>query len=277
MAIDGFLTRSVRDSAALMDACEGADLGAPYWAPPLARGYMAAIARPPRRLRIGVCETTFTGAPIHPACAEAVRSAAALLEALGHNLEPFRPEADHEGMIRAWVDIVATGTALWFCKALDGRSPEGLVEGVAQGAMAHAGRLSGEDYLAAVGRIHTYGREMAAAFEGVDILLSPVMAEPPAEIGRFAHRTDDYLGYRLGPQGVWAYSPFCTAFNASGQPAASLPLHWTDDGLPVGVQVAARFGEDETLISLCREVEMARPWFDRRPPLLDKAAGSGAA
>jgi amidase/6-aminohexanoate-cyclic-dimer hydrolase len=129
--------------------------------------------------------------------------------------------------------------------------------------------------VAALARIHAYGRAMAAVFERIDVLLSPVMAEPPAEIGRFAHRTEDYLAYRLDM--VWPYSPFCAAFNASGQPAASLPLHWTAEGLPVGVQVAAAAGEDETLIALCREVEMARPWFHRRPPMLDKPAGAGAA
>lgn len=269
MAIDGFLTRSVRDSAALMDACEGSDPGAPYRAPPLSRGYMAAIARPPERLRVGLCDTTFSGLPVHPDCAEAVRDAGQLLEALGHHVEPFRPEADHEGMIRAWVDIVATGTALAIRGSLGDRAPEDLVEPVSRGAMAHAATLSGEDYLAAIGRIHAYGREMARAFERIDVLLSPVMAEPPALIGRFDHRNPDYLDYRLGPEGVFAYSPFCTAFNASGQPAASLPLHWTDDDLPVGVQVAATFGDDERLISLCREVEMVKPWFHRRAPLMD--------
>ena len=231
----------------------------------LARGYMAAIARPPRRLRIGLCDTTFTGRPVHPDCAEAVRAAGRLLEALGHRVEPVRPEADHEGMIRAWVDIVACGTAQGVRAALGDRDPEGLVEPVTRGALAHAATLSGEDYVAALGRIHAYGRQMAAAFDGIDVLLSPVMAEPPASIGRFDHSSADYLDYRLGPDGVWPYSPFCTAFNASGQPAASLPLHWTADGLPVGVQVAAPMGEDETLIALCREVETAAPWVHRHP------------
>lgn len=97
MAIDGFLTRSVRDSAALLDACEGADPGAPYWAPPLGQGYRAAIARPPRRLRIALCETTLTGEAIHPDCRDAVRDAAALLESLGHVVEPARPGADTRG------------------------------------------------------------------------------------------------------------------------------------------------------------------------------------
>ena len=277
MTIDGFLTRSVRDSAALMDACEGPDEGAPYHAPPLHRGYMAAIARPPRRLRVGLCDTTFSGQPIHPDCAQATRDTGLLLESLGHHVEPFRPEADHDGMIRAWVDLVGAGTALWFRSALAGRSPDGLTEGIARGAMAHAESISGEDYLAALGRIHAYGRQMAAAFRSIDILLSPTMAEPPARIGRFNHASEDYAAYRLGPDGVWPYSPFCTAFNASGQPAASLPLHWTSDGLPVGVQIAAAFGEDELLIALAREIELAQPWFHRRPPLLDNPARPDAA
>ncbi|NAZ36165.1 amidase [Rubellimicrobium sp. CFH 75288] len=277
MATDGFLTRSVRDTAALLDACHGADLGAPYHAPPLRRSHMDAISRPPPRLRVGLCETTFEGGPVHPDCAEAARDAARLLEDLGHRVEPFRPDADHAAMIRAWVDIVAAGTALSVRRELRGRDPADWVEGVTRGALAHAATLSAEDYLAALGTIHAYGRRMAAAFSGIDILLSPVMAEPPARIGRFAHDTEDYVAYRLGPEGVWPYSPFCTAFNASGQPAASVPLFWSAEGLPIGVQLAAPFGEDETLLALCREMELARPWWTRRPPPLDSGACSGAA
>jgi amidase len=268
MAIDGFLTRSVRDAATLMDACAGADLGAPYWAPPLAEGYAAAIGRPPNRMRVALCATTFAGAPVHPECRKAAEEAAALLEDLGHAVEEARPLADHEGMMRAWTKIVACGTALGVRKALGGR-PLGAddVEGVTRGAIAYAEGISGADYLEAVGKVHAYGREMAAFFEGYDILLSPTLAEPPAEVGRFAHFTEDYEGFRMGPGMVFAYSPFCAPFNASGQPAASVPLHWTAGGLPVGVQLAARFGADEALIALCREIEQARPWFGRRPSM----------
>jgi amidase/6-aminohexanoate-cyclic-dimer hydrolase len=270
MAIDGFLSRSVRDSATVMDACAGPDLGAPYVAPALAEGFAKAIARPPRRLRIGLCETTFTGKPVDSACRDAVNSAGKLLESLGHMVIPFRPVADHDGMMWAWIRIVACGAALWVNSTLERMGREmrqGDVEGVTRGAVRFAAQISGADYLAAVGRIHAYGREMAAVFQDIDILLSPVMSEPPAIIGRFAHTTEDYEAFRIGPEGVFAYSPFCTAFNASGQPAASVPLHWTADGLPVGVQVAAAYGQDETLIALCRELEQAQPWFDRRPPI----------
>ncbi len=268
MAIDGFLTRTVRDAAALMDACAGADLGAPYWAPPLAEGYAAAIARPPPPLRVALCTTTFAGAPVDPECREAAEDAARLLEDLGHRVEEARPAADHSGMLRAWTTIVACGTALGVRSVLRGRALEpGEVEGVTRGAVAHAEGLSGADYLAAVGRIHGYGRQMAAFFEGFDILLSPTLAEPPAEVGRFAHIVEDYVAFRMGAGMVFDYSPFCAPFNASGQPAASVPLHWTAGGLPVGVHLAARFGADEVLIALCRQIEQARPWIDRRPPL----------
>lgn len=269
MAIDGFLTRSVRDTAVMLDACAGADLGAPYWAPPLERGYAAAISRPPRRLRIGICDTTFTGAPIHAEVAEAVRAAGKLLESLGHVVEPALPKADVPGMMRAWTDIVAVGTALGIRAALDGRAlTADLVEGVGRGAVAHAETLHPTRYLEAVGQIHAFGREMAGVFdEGPDILLSATLAEPPATVGRFSHATEDYVGYRTGPGGIFAYSPFCAVFNASGQPAASLPLGWSRDGLPIGIHLAAAFGEDETLIALCAEVERAAPWTRFRAPM----------
>ena len=270
MAIDGFLTRTVRDTATFLDACAGADLGAPYWAPPLGEGHRAAIARPPRRLKIAVCDTTFTGEPIHDDCRAAVQAAAKLLEGLGHHVEQARPAADAKGMMRAWTKIVACGTALSIRKALAarGRSLEtGDVEGVARGAIKYAEGLSGADYLEAVGKIHAFGREMAAFFEPWDILLSATLAEPPAKVGRFSHDTEDYVNFRVGPGMVFDYSPFCAVFNASGQPAASVPLHWSADGLPIGVHLAAPFGADEELIALCAELEKAAPWFDRRPQL----------
>ena len=270
MAIDGFLTRSVRDSAVLLDACAGADLGAPYWAPPLGAGYRAAIARPPRRMRIALCETTLTGEPIHPDCLDAVQGAARLLESLGHHVEPACPTADTKGMMRAWTKIVGCGTALGIRKAIEAKrrdlAPDD-VEDVSRSAIAFAATLSGSDYLEAVGKIHAYGREMAGFFEGWDMLLTATLAEPPAMIGRLNHTGRDYVDYRMGPGMVFDYSPFCAAFNASGQPAVSLPLHWTEGGLPVGVHLAARFGADEELIALSAEIESAAPWAGRRPPL----------
>lgn len=271
MAIDGILTRSVRDNATMMDACVGPDLGAPYAAPAMEMSFREAIARPPRRLRIAVCDTTFTGTPIDGACQTAVLEGAKILEGLGHHVTLACPKADHDGMMHAWTQIVACGTALWINGTLRGKGrplQQGDVQGIARGAVKYAQGISGADYLGAVNKIHAYGREMAQAFEEYDIILSATLAEPPAKVGRFAHEREDFENYRIGPGGVFEYSPFCASFNASGQPAASLPLHWTKDGLPVGIHLAAAFGEDATLIALCAELEQAAPWAHRRPAML---------
>ena len=271
MAIDGFLTHSVRDTAIMLDACAGPDLGAPYVAPPLLRSHADAISRPPRRLRVMLVETTFTGTPIHPEVRSAVLNAARLLESLGHIVTPGLPRADIGGMMRAWTDIVAVGSALGIRKALRGRplTPD-LVEGVGRGAVAHAERLHPTRYLEAVGEIHAFGRQMAAAFHDCDVILSATLAEPPARVGRFAHTTEDYVAYRTGPEGIFAYSPFCAVFNASGQPAASVPLGMSASGLPIGIHLAAPYGADEELIALCAEVEKTGAWIRQKPPLWAK-------
>lgn len=269
MAIDGFLTRTVRDTARMLDACHGPDLGAPYVAPPLVTSHADAISRPPRRLRVAICDTTFTGQAIHPEVAEAVRATGRLLESLGHHVTPALPRADIDMMMRAWTDIVGVGTALSVRRALKGRPlMADLVEGVSRGACAHADTLHPTRYLEAVGEIHGFGRQMAAFFnDGPDILLSATLAEPPARVGRFNHDREDYVNYRIGPGGIFAYSPFCAVFNASGQPAASLPLAMSSDGLPIGIHLAAAFGQDETLISLCAEIEQAQPKAAPRAPI----------
>ncbi len=267
MAIDGFLTRSVRDTAVMLDACEGPDLGAPYVAPPLDQGHAAAISRPPRRLRVAICDTTLTGEAIHPDVASAVRATGRLLESLGHHVEPGLPaQADVAQMMRAWTDIVAVGTALSIQHGLKGRALTAQdVEGIGRSAAAHAATLPPTRYLEAIGEIHDFGRQMAEYFaSGPDILLSATLAEPPARIGRFNHDRDDYVNYRIGPGGIFAYSPFCAVFNASGQPAASLPMGTSANGLPIGIHLAAAFGRDEELIALCAELELAQPWADHR-------------
>lgn len=270
MAIDGFLTRSVRDTAVLLDATHGPDLGAPYVAPPLEESFVAALGRNPKGLKVAFTTTSLTGQPIDPACRAAVEHAAILLEDLGHYVEEALPEADTRGMMEAWTKIVACGTALSIDTAVRKRGrplAEGEIEGIAKGAIAYARNVSGADYLEAVGKVHAYGRQMAAFLDRYDILLTATLAEPPARIGRFNHAPDDYVDYRLGPGRVFDYSPYTAAFNASGQPAASLPLHWTADGMPVGIHLAAAFGKDEMLMGLCARIEEAAPWFGRRPPL----------
>jgi amidase len=134
--------------------------------------------------------------------------------------------------------------------------------------VAHAETLHPTRYLEAVGEIHAFGREMAGFFRPGP--RHPSVRHPgraARRVGRFSHDTTDYVGYRTGPEGIFAYSPFCAVFNASGQPAASLPLGWSAGGLPIGIHLAAAFGQDETLIALCAEVERAAPWATKRAPM----------
>jgi amidase/6-aminohexanoate-cyclic-dimer hydrolase len=270
MAINGFLTRSVRDSAALLDATAGPDQGAPYWPPPLKGSFTEAMGRPPARQRIAFSTLSFTGEPLHPDCRAAVEAAAKLCADLGHYVEEASPSLDLMALMQAWTRIVACGSALAVRNKVLARGREldpDEVEGITRGAIALAETVSGADYLAAVNTVHRFGRALAAFFDDYDLLLTPTLAEPPAKIGRFAPDNEDFLDHRLGPDGILPYSPFTPAFNASGQPAMSVPLHWNADGLPIGIHIAARFGEDELLIALAAELEAAKPWFDRRPPV----------
>lgn len=270
MAISGFLTRSVRDSAALLDATSGPDLGAPYWAPPLKRRFMDAIDKPPSRQKIAFSKLSFTGEPLHPDCLLAVEKTAKLLANLGHDVEEATPKLDLMPLMQAWTKIVACGTVLSVREKVKARGypldPD-EIEAVTRGAIELSKTISGADYLASVNKVHRFGREVAAFFEGYDLLLTPTLAEPPAKIGRFAPDNEDFTDYRLGPNGLLPYSPFTAVFNATGQPAMSVPLHWNADGLPIGLHIAGRFGKDELLMSLAAELETAAPWFDRRPPI----------
>ncbi|MGI9494376.1 MAG: amidase [Geminicoccaceae bacterium] len=270
LTIAGFLTRSVRDSAALLDATSGSDLGAPYWAPPLKGTFNQAIQRPPQRQKIAFSTHSFTGEPLHPDCRTAVEAAAKLLADLGHHVEEASPQFELMPLMQAWATIVACGTALAVKEKVEARGrsldPD-EVEAVTRGAIALSKSISGGDYLASVRKVHRFGRELAAFFENYDLLLTTTLAEPPAKIGRFAPDNEDFQDYRLGPTGLLPYSPFTAVFNATGQPAMSVPLYWNKDGLPIGIHVAGRFGDDETLMALAAELEHASPWFDRRPPI----------
>lgn len=273
MAIDGFLTRSVRDTAALLDATVGPDLGAPYYAPHLDGTFSGALAGGiQRRLRIAVSTRSFTGGPIHADCVAAVEHTARLCEALGHEVVPADATVDIERFMRAWSDVVACGTQLTVrTRAAQLARPltDDDTERVTRLACEHAAHVSGADYIAALDVIHAVGREMARFLQPYDMLLTATLGEPPARIGRFpSDHPDgwsDFLDYRLHT--VLPYSPFTALANGTGQPAMSLPLWWNEQGLPVGTHVMGRAGDDHVLVQLAAQLEQADPWFHRRPPL----------
>jgi amidase/6-aminohexanoate-cyclic-dimer hydrolase len=273
MAIEGFLTRSVRDTAALIDATHGPDLGAPYYAPPLNGSLLEAITAAPRPLRIAYSMLSFTGDPVHPDCRAAVAHTAAVCSELGHELIDADPSVDIDRFIRAWTNIVACGTELTVRsrEAKLGRPARtDELDGVTRGAVRLGRTISGADYVDNVNTMHAIGRHMARFLgdeRGFDMLLTATLAEPPAEIGRFKPDNEDFLDYRMGPHGVLAYSPFTALANGTGQPAMSVPLHQNADGLPIGTHFMARAGDEALLLQLATQLEQADPWFDRVPEL----------
>ena len=273
MAIDGFLTRSLRDTAAFMDASTGMDVGAPYTAPAMEDSFQSALQQPVKPLKVRFITTTLSGDPIHRDCVDAVREAARLMESLGHHVEELQiPETLRTlEMMHAWTKVVACGTALSVTKALGGKPLErAQVDGVTWGAVDYARTVSGEDYLDSVNEVHAFGRRMAHTMADFDVLITATLGQPPARIGQLKPDNDNFWEYRNGKGGVFEYSPFTAAFNATGQPAVSLPLHWSADDLPIGVHFAMPFGEDERLMSLSAQIEQAAPWFDKQQEIINR-------
>ena len=269
----GFLTRSLRDTALMLDLCHGADLGAPYHAPPLKSSFQAAMQTPRNALRIAILDTDFLGNPIHSDCRDAVYKTAGLLKGLGHEViwwqSPIAQEV--EAMMQAWMRIVACGTALAVRakKPLDELTTDD-VDALTYSTVQLGQSISGADYLESINQIHHFGRIMATLFQDFDVLVTPTLAEPPAKIGRFKPTNPDFTDFRIGENGAFRYSPYTAIFNASGQPAISLPLHWNDDNLPIGTHLAAPFGKDEDLIGLAAELETAAPWQDKQLTLIKR-------
>ena len=271
MAIDGFLSRSLRDTAVLLDSCAGPDLGAPYYAPPLNDSHVAALEAKRERLKILYLDRDFAGNPIHEECARAVAQAADALKNLGHDVHPWRFDIGPEvqKMMRAWTKIVAAGVHLAVRSKIGASEPDsGAMDGVTLGAFEYGRSLLAADYLEAVGVIHGFGRTMADVFRHFDVLLSPTLAQPPAAVGRYKPTNQDFVDYRNGADGVFAYSPYTAVFNASGQPAISLPTYWSADDLPIGVHLAAEFGADELLLNLSSQMEQNVPWAPKQQQLI---------
>jgi amidase len=267
-AVEHALTRSVRDSAALLDATAGPAPGDPYWAPPAARRFSDEVGADPGRLRVAFTSRTAGGSPGHPDCVAALDDAVALCESLGHILVDAQlPEITPEvgaaigtgfNAAMAWI------LAYWIRRL--GREPvAGEIEPLTR-AFWEAGRqVSAAGYLLAVEDIQAYARRVAEFFTGVDVWLTPTLSEPPAPLGEIVSTEAEPLrALERGGRTV-AYSGVIA--NLTGQPAMSVPLWWNADGLPIGVHFLARFGDEATLFRLAAQLEQARPWLRRTPPV----------
>jgi amidase len=272
LAIQHVVSRSVRDSAAMLDAIAGPLPGDPYAAAPPLRPWLDEVSLAPGRLRIGFARTAPSGVPLHPDCIAAVEDAARLCESLGHDVEEASPVYDAGAMERGFGTVFGAHIMANIARATGGDLPSrDLVEPLTYAIAERARSLSAATFILAVHGLHRESRKMAAFFETHDLWLTPTLAQPPLPIGHFEIESGDVDRWleRLG-----TFLPFTYPFNVSGQPAASVPLYWNAEGLPIGCQFAARYGNEALLFRIAAQLEIARPWFDRRPPGLAPASAA---
>lgn len=260
------VTISVRDSAALLDATAGPELGTPYIAPPHG-AFLAAVRSRPKPLRIALMRKPHNGGEVDPECVLAADRAAKLCEDLGHTIIEQAPAID----VAAWNAAFGTAVAVGIRQSLEDRSRllgrecrQADVEPVTWMIAQSARAIDGVALARARETFATVGRVMAEFLQTFDAILSPTQASPPVEIGRLDLSPQSFETFA---RDVTRFGPFTSLANVTGQPAMSVPLHWSTDGLPIGVMFSARYGEEELLFRLAAQLEEAAPWRHRRPAI----------
>ncbi|MGI4875369.1 MAG: amidase [Janthinobacterium lividum] len=288
-AVEHVLTRSVRDSAALLDATCGPDAGAPYFLPPPARPYLEEVSRPPGRLRIAFSLEHPLGSPVHPECATAVREAAALLESMGHDVAEVPLPFDGRAVAQAFLMLYfgETGAEIAALATVLGRPARPADVEATTWLLGLLGRTySAAEFAAARHTWNDSARRMGRFHQTHDLLLTPTLAVPPVRIGELQPKPAEQallkvvntfglgglirrsgLVEKLAEQSL-EKTPYTQVANLTGQPAMSVPLHWTAEGLPCGVQFIAPIGAEDVLFRLAGQLEQARPWLARRPALV---------
>jgi len=267
LAAEHALTLSVRDSAALLDATLGPELGDPYWAPPPVRPFLQELGTKPGRLRIAFTSRTPLGTVVHPDCVAAVQDAAALCAEFGHDVIEAAPAFNAELLWQSFTTILSAGFAWgiadWARRI--GRTPTSEFFEPFVWSFTQRGRqISAAEYLLALQDLQKLTRDIARFFVDYDIWLTPTLGEPPVPLGTFKFSGGDPFALR---RRMAAFSPFTYISNVTGQPAMSVPLYWNGAGLPVGTHFVGRFGDEATLFRLAAQLEEARPWAKRRPPI----------
>jgi amidase len=278
MVVELAVTRSVRDTAAVLDAVSGIAPGDPYGAPPPVRPFSQEVGADPGSLRIGVMRQLPAGAMggvLHSDCIEAVDATTRLLEGMGHRItEAYPAPLDDSALSDSAVTVVAAAQArdLEYWGEQLGRPITADDVDSDNWAVAEMGRqLTATAYLGAVDRLHAWSRRVAMWWadtdlggEAFDVLVTPTIPEPPPPLGELVPQPRAPLAGFMRSGQLVAYT---LAFNVTGQPAVSLPLHWNAAGLPIGVQFVGAFGREDVLLRLASQLEQAQPWRDRRPPV----------
>ena len=258
LATGGSIARTVRDSAALLDVLAGRRAGDPTWAPPPSGTFLAACDREPGTLQIArFVEPVIAEVDVDPECVVAYEAASGLLESLGHEVDdvavPLPPEA---------VPVFETCWAVLTALSLVPPEREPELRPLTRWLTERGRAVSGPEFGLAIGAMRRFAADALAALEPYDAVLTPTLAAPPLPVGAIRNDADPAADFEAQK----AFTPWTSAWNVTGMPAVSLPLHWTPSGLPVGVMLAARPAEEELLLSLAAQVEAAAPWSGRRPP-----------
>lgn len=286
--VEHVLCRSVRDSARVLDATAGPDLGAPYFAPAPERPYADELTREPGRLRIAFTAKPWLGGSVHPDCSAALLDAARLLEALGHSVEEASPQLDGPAFAHAFLTMICAelGGDIEEAEAAVGRKSGPADFEPATWALGLLGRtLPAADFSRAVRFLQRTTRQIAPFFERYDVLVTPTVSQPPVKTGALQPTPRERVllkalgGLRSGRLLRWAgvleqtaakvfdLMPWTPVSNATGQPAMSVPLYWNREALPIGIHCIGRYGDEATLYRLASQLEQERPWFDRLPPM----------
>ncbi|MFQ5857112.1 MAG: amidase [Anaerolineae bacterium] len=264
LIVNHVLTRSVRDSAAVLDATAGPEVGALYVAPPPARPFLDEVGADPGRLRIAFTSRPLLSDYVHEDCLAGLRATVNLLEDLGHDLVEATPAVDGPAMVAAFLTLLAPllKAEIEEAEAILGRkaTPNDFEAATWAAALA-GGEISAPDFVHASRLLQRGARQFSRFFETYDAFLTPTLGIPPAETGSLFEDPGDM-------ESLYKVVPFLPLMaNASGQPAMSVPLYWNDAGLPIGMHFVGRYADEATLFRLAGQLEQARPWFDRTPPL----------
>jgi len=259
LGTSGPIARTVRDAAALLDVMAGYEPGDVFVAPPPERPFLEEADRPPGRLRIALTVEPPTAVPVDPVCASAARAAAELLTELGHDVVELTPPWQVDEMIVHFIRIWQVGPAI---AGVDDLS---LLEPINRMLAEDARATPSTHYAAAIVALQQITRRVVSFWRDVDVVLTPTLALPPVPIG-WTWADADGDPYRAFASQT-LFTPFTPLVNVTGQPAVSLPLHRTDEGLPIGVQLIGPPFREDVLVRLAAQVEEARPWRDARPPV----------
>lgn len=267
LVVEHVVTRSVRDSAAILDVTQG-DIYGPYFAPSGSGTYLQRMKENPVKLRIGFATQTATGTPVHEDCVAAVKDAAKLCVQLGHHVEETGiPSIDGNALVQEFMILWSAGVA-WDIDTLtksSGKKPsKEILEPITWTLYEMGHSYTAPQYLLALQTLQKVAREIQLYYTNYDVVITPTLAEPPVPLGTFDAPPDNpFMGFMRSA----SFAPFTPICNLTGQPAMSVPLYWNKEGLPIGAHFIGQYGREDILFHLAAQLEKARPWAERRPPV----------